>query len=74
MRQFVIAAAAVATIALGGAVAWQASAAAPSAAAPQARPYTPIHPAACVGRNVDCPPGRHRVCGPYGRNCWCAPC
>jgi len=35
---------------------------------------SPIEPAACSGRNVNCPPGRHWVCGPYGHRCWCAPC
>ena len=74
MRNLVIAVAVTTGIALAGAVAWQASAAAPAAAVPQAAPYTPIQPAACGGPNVDCPPGRHRVCGPYGHNCWCAPC
>ncbi|MGA3310934.1 MAG: hypothetical protein ABSD08_20330 [Xanthobacteraceae bacterium] len=34
---------------------------------------TPIHKAACGGVwGRWCPPGRHRVCGPY--RCWCAPC
>ena len=74
MRTIAIAAALAATVALAGAAGWQARAAAPAAPVPQAGPYTPIHPAACVGRNVDCPPGRHRVCGPYGQHCWCAPC
>ena len=73
MKTFAIAMALAAIVALGGPVGWQARAAAPAGAIPQAGPYTPIHPAACVGRNVDCPPGRHRVCGPGG-HCWCAPC
>jgi hypothetical protein len=74
MRQLVIAVAISVSVAVGWAAAWQARAAAPAAPVPLAGAYTPIHPAACGGRNVDCPPGRHRVCGPYGHNCWCAPC
>jgi hypothetical protein len=38
----------------------------------QARNATIIHKAACGGWGRWCPPGRHRVCGPY--RCWCAPC
>jgi hypothetical protein len=38
----------------------------------QAANATIIHKAACVGWGRWCPPGRHRVCGPY--RCWCAPC
>ncbi len=38
----------------------------------QARNATIIHQAACGGWGRWCPPGRHRVCGPY--RCWCAPC
>ena len=72
MRRFVIAVAVTATIALAGALGWQASAAAPAAAVPHAGPYTPIHPAACVGRDVHCGPGAHWVCG--GGRCWCAIC
>ena len=74
MRKLVIAAAITAAVAFAGAIGWQASAATPAAPVPQAGPYTPIHPAACGGPGPDCPPGRHRVCGPYGHNCWCAPC
>jgi hypothetical protein len=74
MRNLVIAAAVAAGLAFAGIVGWQANAAPPAAPVPLAGPHTPIHPAACQGRNVDCPPGRHRVCGPYGHNCWCAPC
>ena len=38
------------------------------------RNMTPIvKEAACNGFwGPWCPPGRHRVCGPY--RCWCAPC
>lgn len=74
MRKFLIAAAVTATVTVAGVVGWQASAATPAAAVPHAGLYTPVHPAACVGRNVDCPSGQHRVCGPEGRRCWCAPC
>jgi hypothetical protein len=39
----------------------------------QAKNATIIHQAACNGFwGRWCPPGRHRVCGPY--RCWCAPC
>ena len=74
MRKLVIAAAIAATVAFAGAMGWQASAAPAATPVPQAGPYTPIHPAACAGRNVDCPPGQHRVCGPEGKRCWCTPC
>jgi hypothetical protein len=46
----------------------------PALHVPQAGPYTPIHPAACGGHDVHCPPGSHWVCGPYGQRCWCTPC
>jgi len=72
MRKFVIAAAL--TVAIAGIVGWQANAAAPAGAIPQAGPYTPIHPAACSGRDVHCGPGSHWVCGPEGKRCWCTPC
>ena len=74
MRKLMVAAAMAATLAMGGAFAWQASAATPAAPVPVAVPSAPVHQAACVGRNVDCPPGQHRVCGPEGHRCWCAPC
>jgi hypothetical protein len=73
MRSLIIAAAVAATAALG-ALAFQASAAPPASPVPVAGPYTPIHPAACNGGPGACPPGYHRVCGPYGEHCWCAPC
>jgi hypothetical protein len=39
----------------------------------QAQNATIIHQAACNGFwGRWCPPGRHRVCGPW--RCWCAPC
>jgi hypothetical protein len=38
----------------------------------QAQNATIVHKAACFGWGRWCPPGRHRVCGPY--RCWCAPC
>ncbi len=39
----------------------------------QAQNATMIHKAACNGHwGRWCPPGRHRVCGPY--RCWCRPC
>jgi hypothetical protein len=62
------------TLAMGGAALWHVSAAAPAAPVPVAGPYTPIHPAACSGRNERCPPGSHWVCGPEGKRCWCTPC
>jgi hypothetical protein len=34
----------------------------------------PGEPAACFGPGGRCRWGRHWVCGPYGRRCWCAPC
>jgi len=74
MRAFIIAVAVSAALAMGGAVAWQARAAAPAAPVPQAAPSAPIEPAACGGRDVHCPPGSHWVCGPEGRRCWCTPC
>jgi hypothetical protein len=74
MRSLVIAIAVTAVLGLGGAFAWRAEAANPSGAFPPAAQLTPIHKAACVGYGGYCPPGRHRVCGPYGYNCWCAPC
>ena len=43
MRKLIIAVAITATVALGGAFAWQASAAAPAAPVPQAAPYWLIH-------------------------------
>jgi hypothetical protein len=74
VRKLVIAFSVSAIVGIVGLVGWQASAAAPAGAIPHAGRYTPIHPAACAGRNVDCPPGQHRVCGPEGHRCWCAPC
>jgi hypothetical protein len=74
MRKLIIAVAIPATVAFATIIGWHANAATPAAAVPHAGPYTPIHPAACNGRPGACPPGRHRVCGPYGGNCWCAPC
>jgi len=38
----------------------------------QVKNATMIHKTACFGFGRWCPPGRHRVCGPY--RCWCAPC
>jgi hypothetical protein len=73
MKKLLLTVSFVATVAFAGAVAWQASAATPAAPVPIAGPYTPIHPAGCGGWGA-CPPGRHQVCGPYGHNCWCAPC
>jgi hypothetical protein len=74
MRKLVIAAAITATAAFAGAIGWQASAAPPVAAIPHVAPYTPIHPAACGGRDERCPHGSHWVCGPEGKRCWCTPC
>jgi hypothetical protein len=73
MRKLVVAAALTMTVAIAGIVGWQANAAAPAGAVPPAGAYTPIHPAACSGPNVDCPHGRFRKCTPSG-GCWCAPC
>jgi len=74
MRKLLIAAAITASVAVAGAIGWQANAAAPAGAIPQAGPYTPIHPVACRGPDVHCGPGSHWVCGPEGRRCWCTPC
>ena len=74
MRKLISVVTVTAAVALGGAIGWQANAAPHTAPAPQAGPYTPIHPAACVGRNVHCRPGHHWVCGPEGKRCWCEPC
>jgi hypothetical protein len=38
----------------------------------QVKNATMIHKTACFGFGRWCPPGFHRVCGPY--RCWCAPC
>ena len=59
-------------------MAWTADAQTQSAGAGSfhalARNMTPIvTEVACNGFwGPWCPPGRHRVCGPY--RCWCAPC
>ena len=45
---------------------------APGASNIQAQAQTSVHKAACFGWGRWCPPGRHRVCGPY--RCWCAWC
>jgi len=74
MRKLFFAAVVATTVALGGAIGWQANAAPHAGPLPQAGPYTPIHPAACVGHNVHCRPGHHWVCGPEGKRCWCEPC
>jgi len=37
-----------------------------------AKNYSPVETTACYGLGPYCPPGRHRVCGPY--RCWCARC
>lgn len=75
MRAFVIATAVTAIIAFA------ASLAPPSQAAPFGNfgglaqmTVSPLEPAACRGPGPRCPPGRHWVCGPYGHRCWCAPC
>jgi len=72
MRKVVVAVVLSASVALAGVAAWHARAAAPAGAVPQAGAYTPIHPAACGGRDVHCAPGWHWVCGP--NRCWCAAC
>jgi hypothetical protein len=74
MRKLFIGIAVTTVIAAAGTLGWQAEAANPAAPVPQAAPYTPIHPAACRGPGEYCAPGRHHVCGPYGKHCWCAPC
>jgi len=74
MRKLIIGIAVAATLGFGAALAWQARAAAPAMPVPLAAAGSPVHQAACSGPNVDCPPGRHRVCGPYGHNCECVPC
>jgi hypothetical protein len=73
MKKLVIAAA-ITALGVAGAIGWQASAATPAAPVPIAGPYSPIHKAACGGRDVHCGPGSHWVCGPEGRRCWCTPC
>ena len=75
MRKIIAAVAITAAVALGGAFFSQAQASAVAGAIPlDTQASQPIHPAACRGRGPFCPPGRHRVCGPYGHRCWCAPC
>src|SRR5579862_17934 len=54
MRTLIIAIAVTATVALGGALAWQARAAAPASPVPAAGPYTAVHPAACNGTYEAC--------------------
>ena len=69
MRRLTVAFAVTAFLALGGA--FGTAEAVPLAGPVQAT--KPIHSVACNGRNANCPPGRHEVCGPAG-HCWCAPC
>ena len=70
MRNLTVAFAVIAAVTLGGA--FGKAEAVPLASVP-AQAGKPIHSAACNGRNANCPPGRHEVCGPAG-HCWCAPC
>lgn len=44
------------------------------ASGPQSFPPSITEKAACFGWGPRCGPGRHWVCGPYGRHCWCARC
>jgi hypothetical protein len=77
MRQFIVMLAAAAAILFAGALAWKADAAIGGGAGNltvTAQNFTPIIKAACGGPGPHCRPGRHWVCGPAGRHCWCAPC
>jgi len=76
MRKLMIALAATAAILIAGTLAWKAEAAIWGAATIGAAAHIvkPGEPAACFGPGGRCRWGRHWVCGPYGRRCWCAPC
>jgi hypothetical protein len=76
MRKLMIALAATAAILIAGTLAWKAEAAIWGAATigTAAQIVKPGEPAACFGPGGRCRWGRHWVCGPYGRRCWCAPC
>jgi hypothetical protein len=76
MRKLMIALAATAAILIAGTLAWKAEAAIWGAATigTAAHIVKPGEPAACFGPGGRCRWGRHWVCGPYGRRCWCAPC
>jgi hypothetical protein len=77
MRNLAITLTAAAAILFAGSVAWKAGAATwvRGASIPAvAQNFTPIETVACGGRGPHCRWGRHWVCGPYGRRCWCAPC
>jgi hypothetical protein len=71
MRKFTVTLAAVFVLATAGLANAQNQGA--SGLNTQAQNATIIHKAACNGFwGRWCPPGRHRVCGPW--RCWCAPC
>jgi hypothetical protein len=68
---FAIAAAVLFTASPGSKIAaatWQ-----PAATLAPAGQYSPIHPAACGGKDVHCPPGLHWVCE-RGQPCRCVAC
>jgi hypothetical protein len=76
MRKLAIAIGVSVTMLLAGGMAWKADAMTwrsgtwnlPAAA----KNYSPVETTACYGWGPYCPPGRHRVCGPW--RCWCARC
>jgi len=74
MRNFIIAVAAMAAMALLVSPTMEANAQTSrgmAALKTVSQNFTPIQKAACFGWGA-CRPGFHRVCGP--RRCWCAPC
>ena len=77
MRKWLFVIAALSAVLMVGSPAMQASAQmSPALAAIKGatRNFTPVEKAACFGWGRYCRPGFHRVCGPRGRRCWCAPC
>jgi hypothetical protein len=72
MRTLTVAAAFTLTLGFVAAIAWRAEAV-PLRVAP-ADGAKPMEQVGCRGPGEHCPPGRHWVCGPEGRRCWCAPC
>jgi hypothetical protein len=77
MRKFMLMLAAAAALLFVGALAWKAEASILGGAgslAITAKNFTPIIKTGCGGPGPHCRWGRHWVCGPMGRRCWCAPC
>ncbi len=74
MRALIIAAAVSASVAVAGAIGWQANAAAPAGAIPHANVHKPIHLAACTGTTGKdgCAPGMQYRKGAQGQRCY--PC